>query len=182
MRRGFVAGAVVGAVLSVAVGVFAALLPSTPTWALWRFKTAIDANDADQISRMVDVASVTQRAVDELDGRSGLSLGQLAAVVIDGGKITTVFNDPEHPLEITGGDVFSAWWGMRRDGDLAYLTLPTGEKTVDLVLGNQPNKGWRIVGITPITALLRVQPRQRKTPATAAAPVSRAVDGSRNEG
>jgi hypothetical protein len=103
-------------------------------------------------------------------------------VVLDGGKITTVFTDPEHPLEITGGDVFSAWWGMRRDGDLAYLTLPTGEKTVDLVLGNQPNKGWRIVGITPITALLRVQPRERKAPATAAAPMSQAVDGRRNEG
>ena len=182
MRRGFVAGAAVGALLSIAVGVFAALLPSTPTWALWRLKSAIDANDADQISRMVDIASVTQRAVDELDGRNGLSLGQLAAVVIDGGKVTTVFTDPEHPLEITGGEVLSAWWGMRREGDLAYLTLPTGDKTVDLVLGNQPNKGWRIVGITPITALLRVQPRERKAPATAAAPMSRAVDGRRNEG
>lgn len=182
MRRGFVAGALVGAVLSIAVGVLAATLPATPTWALWRLKTAIDANDTEQISRMVDIASVTQRAVDELDGRDGLDLGQLAAVVIGGGKVTTVFTDPEHPLEITGGDVLAAWWGMRRDGDLAYFTLPAGEKTVDLVLGNQPRKGWRIVGITPITALLRVQPRERKTPATAAAPVSRAVDAHRHEG
>lgn len=183
MRRGFVAGAIAGAVLSVAVGVFAALLPTTPTWALWRLKTAIDANDAEQIGRMVDVASVTQRAVDELDGRNGLDLGQLAAVVIGGGKVTTVFTDPEHPLEITGGDVLAAWWGMRREGDLAYLTLPTGEKDVDLILGNQPSKGWRIVGITPITALLRVQPRERgKAPATATAPISRAVDAQRDEG
>ena len=183
MRRGFVAGALVGAVLSIAVGVFAAVLPSTPTWALWRLKSAIDANDTEQIGKMVDIASVTQRAVDELDGRNGLDLGQLAAVVMGGGKVTTVFTDPEHPLEITGGDIFSAWWGMRRDGDLAYFTLPTGEKTVDLVLGNQPSKGWRIVGITPITALLKVQPRERgKSPATATAPTSRAVDAHRGEG
>lgn len=183
MRRGFVAGALVGAILSVAMGVFAAVLPSTPTWALWRLKTAIDANDADQISKMVDIASVTQRAVDELDGRNGMDLGQLAAVVMGGGKVTTVFTDPDHPLEITGGEVFSAWWGMRRDGDLAYLTLPTGEKTVDLILGNQPSKGWRIVGITPITALLRIQPRERGKPSTtAAAPISRAVDAHRDEG
>ena len=114
MRRGFVVGAVVGAVLSLAVGIGAAVLPSTPTWALWRLKTAIDRNDTQEMSAMVDVASVTQRAVDELDGRNGgLDLGQLAAVLIDGGKVVTVFTDPDHPLEITGGDVLAAWWGMR---------------------------------------------------------------------
>ena len=183
MRRGFVAGAAVGAALSITVGMLAAVLPSTPTWALWRLKSAIDANDGEQISRLVDIASVTQHAVDELDGRNGLDLGQLAAVVMGGGKVTTVFTDPDHPLEITGGDVLAAWWGMRREGDLAYVTLPTGEKDVDLILGNQPSKGWRIVGITPITALLRVQPRERrKAPTTATAPMSRAVDAQRDEG
>ncbi|MBM4245475.1 MAG: DUF2939 domain-containing protein [Deltaproteobacteria bacterium] len=183
MRRGFVAAASAGAVLSVAAGLFAAVLPSTPSWALWRLKAAIDDKDTDQVSRMVDIAAVTQRAVDELDGRDGMDLGQLAAVVLGGGKVTTVFTDPDHPLEITGGDVFAAWWGMRRDGDLAYVTLPTGGRDVDLILGNQPARGWRIVGITPITALLRVQPRERgKAPATATAPVSRNVDAHHDEG
>lgn len=191
MRRGFVIGAVAGAVLSLAVGIFAAVLPTTPTWALWRLKTAIDRNDVDRISEMVDIASVTQRAVDELDGRNGgLDLGQLAAVMIDGGKITTVFTDPDHPLEITGSDVLSAWWSMRRDGDLAYFTLPAGDRPVDLILGNQPARGWRIVGITPIAALLKVTPRAgrkvppstQSVPAPAPAPVSLTVDRRHDEG
>lgn len=191
MRRGFVIGAVAGAVLSLGVGIFAAVLPTTPTWALWRLKTAIDQNDVDRISEMVDIASVTQRAVDELDGRKGgLDLGQLAAVMLDGGKITTVFTDPEHPLEIDGSDVLAAWWSMRRDGDLAYFTLPAGDQPVDLILGDQPKRGWRIVGITPIAALLKVTPRAGRklpTPAQAAPappppPVSLTVDRRHDEG
>ena len=142
MRRGFVVGAAVGAVLSLALGVTAAMLPATPTWALWRLKTAVDRNDAEELSAMVDIASVTQRAVNELDGKEGrLDLGQLAGVVLGGGKVTTVFNDPDRPLEISGGDVFAAWWGMRRDGDLAYVTLPAGERPVDLILGHQGPRG-----------------------------------------
>lgn len=183
MRRGFVVGALVGAALSVAVGVFAAVLPSTPTWALWRLKTAIDRNDVDKLGEMVDIASVTQRAVDELDGKNGRpDLGQLAAVVIGGGKITTVFTDPEHPLEISGTDVLAAWWGMRRDGDLAYFTLPAGDQPVDLILGNQPSRGWRVVGITPIASLLKVTPRVRKGASGGQPPLSSAVDGQRDAG
>jgi len=182
MRRGFVIGAVLGAALSLSAGILAAVLPTTPTWALWRLKNAIEANDVDELSAMVDVASVTQRAVNELDGRDGLDLGQLAAVVIGGGKVTTVFSDPEHPLEIAGTDVLSAWWGMRREGDLAYVTLPAGDKPVDLILGNQPSRGWRIVGITPIAALLKVTPRPGRTKPAATAPVSLAVDARHDEG
>lgn len=186
MRRGFVVGAVVGGVLSLALGLTVAVLPSTPTWTLWRLKTAIDRNDAEELSALVDIASVTQRAVNELDGRDGrLDLGQLAAVVIGGGKVTTVFNDPDHPLEIDGGEVLAAWWGMRREGDLAYVTLPAGDRPVDLILGHQGPRGWRIVGITPIAALLRVTPRgagrngARQTPP----PVSSfAVDARRHAG
>jgi len=163
MRRGFVVGAMAGAVLSLAVGVFAAVLPFTPTWALWRLKVAVDRNDVQELSAMVDIASVTQRAVTELDGsKGGLDLGQLAKVYFSGGQVLTVFNDPDKPLHISGRDVLGAWWGMRRDGDLAYMTVPTGEQPVDLILGNQPNRGWRIVGITPITALIKVRPREAK--------------------
>src|SRR5438552_2400054 len=152
MRRGFVVGAVAGAVLALSVGVFAAVLPATPTWALWRIKGAIDRNDTEELSALVDIASVTQRAVTELDGaKGGLDLGQIAAAYLSGGKVMTVFNDPEKPLEITGGDVLEAWWGMHREGDLVYVTLPAGERSVDLILGNQPKRGWRIVGVTPIS-------------------------------
>ena len=184
MRRGFVVGAVVGGLLSLALGVTVAMLPATPTWALWRLKTAIDRNDADELSALVDIASVTQRAVDELDGRDGrLDLGALAAVVIGGGKVTTVFNDPDHPLEISGGDVLAAWWNMRREDGLAYVTLPAGDRPVDLILGHQGPRGWRIVGITPIAALLRVTPRGGgKEAATAPPPLSFAVDARRHDG
>jgi len=171
MRRGFMVGAVTGGVLALAMGVFAAVLPTTPTWALWHLKGAIDRNDTQELSALVDIASVTQRAVTELDGsKGGLDLGQIAAAYLSGGKVMTVFNDPEKPLEITGGDVFEAWWGMHRDGDLVYVTLPAGERSIDLILGNQPNRGWRIVGVTPISALLTVKPKPTRKPMAAPSP------------
>ena len=83
-------------------------------------------------------------------------LASIAATVLSGGKVVTVFNDPDKPLHISGGDVLAAWWGMRRDGDLAYLTLPAGDRPVDLILGKDPRRGWRIVGITPMSALIKV--------------------------
>lgn len=181
MRRGFVIGAVLGAALSLAVGVCAAVLPSTPTWALWRLKTAIDQNDARELSEMVNIAEVTQRAVTEMDGSpDGLNLAAIAATVLSGGKVVTVFNDPDKPLNISGGEVLAAWWSMRRDGDLAYVTLPAGDRPVDLILGNDPRRGWRIVGITPMAALIRVVPRAVK--GKTAGPVSSAVDARRDEG
>ena len=179
MRRGFVAGAVAGGALALAIGVFAAVLPSTPTWALWRIKTAVDRNDTEELSALVDIASVTQRAVTELDGaKGGLDLGQIAAAYFSGGQVMTVFNDPEKPLEITGGDVLQAWWGMHHEGDLVYLTLPAGDRSIDLILGNQPKRGWRIVGVTPISALLTVKPKPTRKPLPAPTPTGVDARGS----
>jgi len=184
MRRGFVLGAVLGGALSLAIGVSVAVLPSTPTWALWRIKQALDVNDVDELSRMVDIASVTQRAVGELDGtKGGLDLGQLASVYFSGGQIMTVFNDPDEPLEITGREVLVAWWGMHRDGEFAYVTLPAGERAIDLILGNQPNRGWRIVGVTPISALIKVKPKPgRNQPTRSPPPATPGVDAQPSGG
>ncbi|MEW6272995.1 MAG: DUF2939 domain-containing protein [Thermodesulfobacteriota bacterium] len=158
MRRGFLVGAVAGGVLSLAVGLIAALLPTTPTWTLWRIKSALDRHDVAELTEIVDFAAVTQRALTELDdGPQGLDVGKAAMALLSGGKVLTVFNDPERPLRITAGDVVTAWWGMRREGDLAYLTLPTGDRPVDLVLGRAPDLRWRIVGITPLAALIKVK-------------------------
>jgi len=171
MRRGFVAGAVAGAVLSLGVGVLVAVLPTTPTWALWRIKVAADDDDYRALGEMVDLNAVVQRALAELSsgdgGEDALDLGKIALAMLSGGKVVTVFDDPEHPLEITAGDVFDAWWRMRRDGDLAYVTLPAGDRTIDVVLGRGADLRWRIVGVTPLDALIRVrQPRRAAERAT----------------
>lgn len=161
MRRGFVAGAVLGAILSVGLGVTLAVLPTTPTWALWRIKVAADDEDVRALGEMVDLTAVAQRALAELASddaeERGLDLGRLAVAVLSGGKVVTVFNDPERPIRVTAGDVLEAWWGMRRDGDLAYVTLPAGERPIDLVLGRGADLRWRIVGVTPLDALIRVE-------------------------
>jgi hypothetical protein len=165
MRRGFVAGAVVGAVLSIGLGALVAVLPTTPTWALWRIKNAADADDYRALGEMVDLNAVVQRGLAEVSSEDGredaLDLGKVALALLSGGKVVTVFNDPEHPLEITAGDVLNAWWGMRRDGDLAYVTLPAGDRTIDVVLGRGADLRWRIVGVTPLDALIRVRPGRR---------------------
>jgi len=158
MRRGFVVGAVAGGLVSIAIGLTVALLPTTPTWALWRIKSALDRRDVGELTEMVDFAAVTQRALTELDDASnGLDAGKVARALLSGGKVMTVFNDPDQPLRITAGDVVAAWWGMRREDDLAYFTLPTGDRQVDLILGRAPDLRWRIVGVTPLTALIKVK-------------------------
>src|SRR5262249_25954687 len=82
---------VVGGVLSLAIGVFAAVLPTTPTWALWRIKNAVDANDVRGLTEMVDIPAVMQHAVTDLDAaKGGFDLGQAAAAVFAGGKVLTV--------------------------------------------------------------------------------------------
>ncbi len=161
MRRGFVAGVVLGAILSVGLGVTLAILPTTPTWALWRIKVAADDEDVRALGEMVDLTAVAQRALADLTSddaeKRGLDLGRFAVALLSGGKVSTVFNDPERPIRVTAGDVLEAWWGMRRDGDLAYVTLPAGDRPIDLVLGRGADLRWRIVGVTPLDALIRVE-------------------------
>jgi hypothetical protein len=180
MRRGFVVGAVAGGLLSLAVGVALAMLPTTPTWALWRIKTALDRHDVATLTEMVDFAAVTQRALTELeDEPQGLDVGKAALALLSGDKLLTVFNDPDRPLRITAGDVVSAWWGMRREGNLAYLTLPTGDRPVDLVLGRSPDLRWRIVGVTPLGALIKVK---QPTPEDRTTRTGRSVDARAGDG
>lgn len=180
MRRGFVLGVAAGALLSLALGASIAILPTTPTWTLLRIKLALDDRDVDALTEMVDFPAVTRRAIDELGegGTGGLDLGQAAMALLSGGKITTAFNDPEHPLRLSAGDVLHAWWTMRREGDLAYLSIPTGDRPVDLVLGRARNMRWRIVGVTPISALIKVKsaPKEERRSTRSLAP--RGVAGS----
>ena len=163
MRRGFGIGIALGALLSIGLGAALALLPSTPTWALWEITSAIDRKDIRTLSDMIDLPAVTARAVDEFQsdpdakGGGAAELGKMALALLTGAKVRTVFDDPDRPLEVTASDFLSAWWGMRREGDLATLTLEAGDKKFDLILEQKHDLSWKIVGVQPLRDLLRIE-------------------------
>jgi hypothetical protein len=163
MRRGFVWGIALGAAVALALGISLALLPTTPTWALWRLTTALDRGDVNELSKLVDVPAVTLRAVHDLQnqnqdsGGRTVDLGRLAMAILSGERVGTIFDDPDHPLEVTPRDFLAAWWGMRRDGETATLTLEAGGKKLDLILEQRNDLDWKVVGVSPIGALLRIE-------------------------
>ena len=66
MQAGFRIGVVLGAVVSLATGLSVALLPTTPTWTLWKLTLAIDNRDTGEILDLVDIPRVASRTLDEL--------------------------------------------------------------------------------------------------------------------
>lgn len=164
MQRGFIAGIAVGATVALGVGLGLAVLPTTPTWALWQLTLALDRGDVSELTRMVDVPAVTLRAVSDLQSDSGrqeqdVDFGKLARAFLAGDKIGTVFDDPDQPLEVTAGDFLAAWWSMRRDDGRATLTLEAGDRRLDLILEQRNDLEWKVVGVSPIGALLRIEDR-----------------------
>jgi hypothetical protein len=161
MRRGFWGGIVVGVAVSLGLGLTVALLPSTPTWALWRLTHAIDQRNTDEITALIDIPEVASRALAQFSSgqartSEGLDLGSLALALMAGGQIRTVFDDPQNRSRITPEKFLDAWWHMRREDRLAYLTIDADGQDIDLILEEGPSLRWRIVGISPLAALLRV--------------------------
>ena len=164
MQRGFVAGIAVGATAALGLGLGIAMLPTTPTWALWQLTLALDRGDVGELTRMVDVPAVTLRAVHDLqseDQRSeqDVDLGRLARAFLAGDRVRTVFDDPDHPLDVTASDFLAAWWSMRRENHVATLTLQAGDRRLDLILEQRNDLEWKVVGVSPIGALLRIEER-----------------------
>lgn len=159
MRGGFVLGVATGALACIGVGLGLAFLPATPTWTLWQLARALDRNDVAALTQLVDLPTVAMHALDDLTrepGEGSVPLERLAGAILSGRKVTTVFDDPENPLEVTGHDLFAAWWNMRRVGDTARLDLRAGDRNVHLILAEGTDLRWKIVGIRPVGALLRI--------------------------
>lgn len=138
-----------GALSSLALGLWVAMLPSTPTWALWRLTVAIDRRDTQALQAMVDVPAVVTSALQQNLG----GLGTAALSVLRGGKVRTAFDDPG--VKVTTRDFLSAWWSMEREGDTAHLELPLGDREVRVDLGRGADLRWRITSVAPLEALLR---------------------------
>lgn len=167
--RGFALGLLAGAVGALAIGWLAATVPDSPTWALWSMKRALDAHDVAAVNRMVDWSAVVMSAAGDLqhEGIEGLEgtlgkkadLGQLALGLLQGDRIRTVFDDPDRPVRLDAEAFLSAWWHMERSGDVARFRVPVGEQQVTLSMRQGRAGEWRIVGLNPLGALLRVKKR-----------------------
>ncbi len=173
VKRSFYAGAALGALLAIGAGFCLALLPTTPTWALLQLARAADAHDTDAIVELVDVPALALRTLGELSSNPrellgsanpGTDASQAVLALLGGGRLGTVLDDPELALRVAPLDLLRAWWNMRRSGDEAVLTLLAGKQPVDIVLRENSPGGWRIVGISPLTALLQVSAPADTTP------------------
>jgi hypothetical protein len=158
MRRPVGIAFALGALSSLALGLWVAMLPSTPTWALWRLTVAIDRRDAAALQAMVDVPAVITSALQQDLG----SFETAALSVLRGGKVRTAFDDPG--VKVSAGDFLSAWWSLERDGDSAHLELPLGDREVRVDLGLGADLRWRITGVAPLEALLRFDPPDAAKP------------------
>ena len=165
VKRSFYAGVALGALVAIGMGFGLALLPTTPTWALLRLARAADAHDTDAIVELVDVPALALRTLSELSSNPTEILGsanpardasQAVLALLGGGRLGTVLDAPELALRVGPLDLLRAWWNMRRSGDEAVLTLLAGAQPIDVVLRENGPGGWRIVGISPLTALLEV--------------------------
>jgi hypothetical protein len=142
---------VAGAVCSLGLGIAIALLPSTPTWALWRLTVAIDERDTEALQAMVDVPAVVTSALEQdIEG-----LGAAALTLLQGGRVRTAFDEPG--LEISARDFLAAWWSLERSGRKARLELPLGERRVQVELTRGADLRWRISAVAPLDALLRIE-------------------------
>ncbi|MDG2303713.1 MAG: hypothetical protein P8R42_03490 [Candidatus Binatia bacterium] len=164
MQRGFIVGIALGASVALGLGLGLSLVPTTPTWALWRLTLALDRGDVGELTHMVDVPAITFRAVHDLQNDpkgsdQDVDLGRLALAFLSGERVRTVFDDPDHPLEVTASDFLEAWWSMRRDDDKATITLQAGDRRIDLILEQRNDLAWKVVGVSPIGALLRIEER-----------------------
>jgi hypothetical protein len=162
MKQGFLVGAVLGAATAIALGIALAVLPTTPTWTFWEIKRALDLHEYDKLRELIDFKSVAANAVSDVASNAsgaaaGLDFGRLARALINGGKVMTVFNDPEHPVRLDWRQFVAAWWGMERDGPSARLHFDADGQRVTLTLGRTDDSHWRIVGLAPLGALLRVK-------------------------
>lgn len=151
MRQPVVLGFAAGALCSLGLGIAIAVLPSTPTWALWRLTVAIDERDTEALQSMVDIPAVVRRALEQDLG----VLGTTALTLLRGGRVRTAFDDPR--VEVSARDFLAAWWSLRRSGESAQLELPLGVRSVQVELKRGPDQRWRISGISPLEALLQIE-------------------------
>ena len=165
MKRGFVLGAVFGALVALGSGLAIAFLPTTPTWTLWRLTLALDSGDFPEVTKLIDLPAVALNAMGDLgdsggssDETQGIPMSQLATALFSGDRIGTVFDDPDRPVEITPTEFLAAWWSMERQGARAKLTLKAGKHRVRLDLEQRQDLRWKIVSVSPLRALLRIEP------------------------
>ena len=166
MKRGFWIGTFCGVTLSVLLGLAAAALPLTPTWTFLRLARAIDTRNTAEISTIINFPAVAQKGLQEiargdLETSEGFGIGAVALTLLDGGRIRTIFDDPDRRIEITPGEFYRAWWNMVREGPIARLTLSPSGKPVHLTMAPGSDGRWRIVGIEPLAGLLRMEPAAR---------------------
>ena len=165
MRRGFLVGAIVGALGAAGLGLGVALVPTTPTWALLQIARAADSRDTEALLELIDVPTLAMRTLGQIgsDPNSALGTddpsadaGTALLQLMNGGRIRTALDDPKLKLRVGPLDLLSAWWTMHRAGPDAVLTLETGTSEVHIVLREDAELRWRIVGISPLNALIRV--------------------------
>src|SRR5439155_16181058 len=172
----------------VGVGIFVLLLGGagyawtfTPSYSLYRIKSALEAHDYPAFSRYVDVDSVLDHALDEVVENKekspeepapqgplarALRIARHARKVIKAGlevAVEQTVKDRDHPPpQIPALAVIGALWYGRADGDTVSFPVKVKKgKQLEVTARQTPEGLWRVVQVSNLSALLpTLKPRQ----------------------
>jgi len=161
-------------------------LPTTPSWAIYQLKRAIDARDGATAGTFVNYPSVVKHAGYEMvqnkagaDNLFGQILGKGAVDMFSKPVAAMVqtwsqqqVDDGVRNVQMPGGAVAAAIAMLHRSGDTAYTRFTDARGRVwDIEMARDPDSGrWQVVEIKDIGQL--IQQLQGQNAANPSAPAS----------
>lgn len=157
-------------------GVF--YLPSTPSYAVFELKQAIDARNGNEAARYVDFQNVVRNAGYEMvkereGGDAGNIIGQFVAkgavdlfsgpmaALLQQWAVQKVENGAKE-VQMPGAAVAGSLVMLHRDGDTAYTRWTDNKgQTWEIRLAREPD-GWKIVEVKNVKQLLDKLQRQQQ--------------------
>lgn len=159
-------------------------LPTTPSYAVFQLKRAIDARDGDAAARYVNFPSVVKHAGYEIvkDKESGGGIGQLlgkAAVDLLSQPMAMALKswakrqveDGAKDVQMPPAAVAASVVLLHRDGDTAYTDFHDSRGRVwKIHMARAPDGTWQIVQVENIKQLLEQLKPRTEAPAAEATP------------
>ena len=157
-------------------GVF--YLPSTPSYAVFELKQAIDARNGNEAARYVDFQNVVRNAGYEMvqeheGGDAGNIIGQFVAkgaVDLFSGPMAALLRqwavqkveNGAKEVQMPGAAVAGSIVMLHRDGDTAYTRWTDNKgQTWEIRMAREPD-GWKIVEVKNVKQLLDQLRRQEE--------------------
>jgi len=163
-------------VIAVLAGWAVFYLPTSPSFAVFQLKRAIDARDGEAAARFVDFDSVVRHAGDEIaaERSGGNILGQIlsqSALALLSGPMANaarawVKNEVENgarDVQMPAAAVAGAIVMLHRNGDAAYTSFRDGKGRLwEVHMARNDEDRWQVVEVKNIRQVLEGLQRQEQ--------------------